>query len=60
MDYYRVPEYSRKEIVMTINSNTPNPSTSTTTSTTPTTSTSTTTSTTGSKESNLKGDNNIQ
>ena len=27
MDYYRVPEYSRKEIVMTFNSNTPNPST---------------------------------
>ena len=34
MDYYRVPEYSRKEIVMTIN----------TTSTTPTTSTTSTTS----------------
>ena len=33
MDYYRVPEYSRKEIVMTIN--TPNPSTSTTVPTTP-------------------------
>ena len=30
MDYYRVPKYSRKEIVMTFNSNTPNPSTSTT------------------------------
>ena len=42
MDYYRVPEYSRKEIVMTINttttSTTPNPSTSTT-PTNPTTST---------------------
>ena len=33
MDYYRVPKYSRKEIVMTIN--TPNPSTSTTVPTTP-------------------------
>ena len=30
MDYYRVPEDSMKEIVMTFNSNTPNPSTSTT------------------------------
>ena len=39
MDYYRVPEYSRKEIVMT---NTPNPSTSTTVPTTPSVPTSST------------------